>query len=145
MTQIWERLFISSLDGANKLAETNPHRITTVISLCDAAPRKAAKGVNYLHFPISDIRPVAVGTFDRIMDEVAVNIRWGRVLIHCAAGSVRAPLIAASYHGHLRLQEHRRGTRRCFRFASHYVGFRHPPELDQETSPLTGDYPARSI
>ena len=97
MTRIWERLFVGSLKDANLLAEANPHRITTVISLCDAAPRRPAKGVNYLHFPISDIRPVAVGTFDRIMDGVAENIRWGNLLIHCGVGSVRAPVITAAY------------------------------------------------
>jgi protein-tyrosine phosphatase len=97
MTQIWERLFISSLAETNKLAETNRHRITTVISLCDATPQRAARGVNYLHFPISDTHPITVGTFDRIMDAVAENIRWGKLLVHCGAGSVRAPLIAASY------------------------------------------------
>ena len=97
MTRIWERLFVGTLDDANQLAETNLHRITTVISLCDATPLNSANGVNYLHFPISDTRPIAGGAFDRIMDAVAENIRWGTVLLHCMGGQVRGPLIAASY------------------------------------------------
>lgn len=97
LTQIWERLFVGSLEDANLLAEANPHRITTVISLCDTAPRKTVKGINYLHFPISDIRPVAVGMFDRIMDTIAENIRWGKVVVHCASGVVRGPCISAAY------------------------------------------------
>lgn len=98
MTRIWERLFVGSLEDSAHLIKTNPHRITTVISLCDAAPRQTARGVNYLHFPISDTRPIAVGTFDRIMDAIAENIRWqSNVLVHCMGGQIRSPLIAASY------------------------------------------------
>ena len=97
MTRIWERLFVGSLQDANQLAETNPHRITTVISLCDATPANPAKRVNYLHLPINDTRAIPVGSFDRIMDGMAENIRWGSILVHCESGSVRAPLMVACY------------------------------------------------
>jgi len=97
MTRIWERLFCGSLDDANQLAEANPHRITTVISLCNATPVNHTKRVNYLHIPIDDTRPVPVGSFDRVMGGMAENIRWGSILVHCESGSVRAPLMVACY------------------------------------------------
>jgi hypothetical protein len=36
MTRIWQRLWVASLRDAEELAVANPHRITTVVSLCEA-------------------------------------------------------------------------------------------------------------
>lgn len=96
MTRIWERLFIGGLADAEQLAAKNPQRITTVISLSDIANAQRAS-VNYLHFPIEDDKPVSVRQFDRILDALMENIRWGTVLLHCAQGMSRAPSMAAAY------------------------------------------------
>lgn len=96
MTRIWERLFIGGFADAEQLAAKNPQRITTVISLSEI-PNTQRASINYLHFPIEDDKPVSVRQFDRILDALTENIRWGTVLLHCAQGTSRAPSMAAAY------------------------------------------------
>ncbi len=97
MTQIWERLFIGGLADAEELAAGNPHGITTVISLCELPVEAKRVSINYLHFAIEDDEPVSVWQFDRILDALYENIRWGTVLLHCSQGVSRAPSMAAAY------------------------------------------------
>jgi protein-tyrosine phosphatase len=97
MTQVWERLFIGGLADAEELAAGNPDCITTVISLSEIAVEGKRRGINYLHLPIVDDAPVPVRQFDRILDAISENIRWGTVLVHCAQGISRAPSLAAAY------------------------------------------------
>lgn len=96
MTRLWERLFIGGIADAEKLAAKNPFRITTVISLSEI-PNAQRASINYLHFSIEDDTPVSVRQFDRILDALMENVRWGTVLLHCAHGMSRAPSIAAAY------------------------------------------------
>jgi protein-tyrosine phosphatase len=96
-TQVWERLFIGSLEDAESLAGSNPLDITTVVTLCRETVRKSAPGVNYLHFPVPDARPLPAGRFDGIIDALWENLRWGKVLIHSLAGASRSPIIAAAW------------------------------------------------
>lgn len=97
MTQVWERLFIGGLADAEELAENNPHGVSTVISLSEIPVESKNRGINYLHLPIEDDERVPVREFDRILDALYENIRWGRVLLHCSQGMSRAPSLAASY------------------------------------------------
>jgi len=97
MTKIWERLYIGGIADANELAAGNPSAITTVISLCEVPVAEKCRGINYLHIPIEDNEPVPVHQFDRILDALYENIRWGKVLLHCAQGCSRAPRIATGY------------------------------------------------
>jgi protein-tyrosine phosphatase len=97
MTQIWERLFIGGLADAERLAEGNPNGISTVISLCVECVASKRQDVNYLRIPIVDEEPVPLGQFDRIMDALMENIRWGTVLLHCGVGISRAPALTAAY------------------------------------------------
>jgi protein-tyrosine phosphatase len=97
MTQIWERLFLGSLADAERLAKANPNGIDTVISLCENSVHPRRQGVNYLHIPIEDEEPIPVGQFDRIMDAMAENIRWGTVLVNCGVGISRAPTMTAAW------------------------------------------------
>ena len=97
MTQIWERLFVGSLQDAQRLSRRNSNRIATVISLSEQCVEKKAAGVNYIHIPIEDEEPVPVGQFDRIMDALALNIRQGNMLVHCALGLSRSPTLTAAY------------------------------------------------
>lgn len=96
-TQVWERLFIGGIEDAKALAESNPLEIATVITLCREKVPKVASDVNYLHFPVAVTRRVLAPEFDRIIDAVWENIRWGKVLIHSIAGDNRAPLLAAAW------------------------------------------------
>jgi protein-tyrosine phosphatase len=97
MTRIWERLFLGSLADAEELVDANPGGITTVISLSEIPVASRREGVNYLHIPIEDDEPVPVRQFDRILDSLTENIRWGSVLLHCGVGVSRAPSLAAAY------------------------------------------------
>lgn len=97
MTRIWERLYLGGIDDAEALAKSNPKRITTVISVCSERVRIRARGVNYLQFPVEDGRRIPVTRFDAIIDGIAENIRWGRLLVHCMVGMSRSPVIVASW------------------------------------------------
>jgi protein-tyrosine phosphatase len=97
MTRIWERLFIGSVADAEELADGNPERITTVLSLSETPVDARRASIAYLHFPIEDAEPVSVLQFDRILDALSENIRWGTVLLHCSQGVSRAPSLAAAY------------------------------------------------
>lgn len=96
-SQVWERLWVGGLTDAEELADDNPHRITTVVSLSEIPVESKRRGVNYLHLPIEDAEQVPVQQFDAIMDALSENIRWGTVLLHCAQGTSRAPSMAAAY------------------------------------------------
>jgi protein-tyrosine phosphatase len=97
MTKIWERLFLGSLRDAEALAGSNPHGVTTVITLCLEKVGNKNPGINYLRFPIDDSSPLRVGQFDSIIDAIAENIRWGTVLLHCVVGTSRSPIVAAAW------------------------------------------------
>lgn len=97
MTHVWTRLFLGGLTDAQRLAKENPNHIGTVISLCEACVASKRHGVNYVHIPIEDDQPVPVGHFDRIMDAIAENVRWGTVLLHCGVGISRAPSMTAAW------------------------------------------------
>ena len=97
MSQVWERLHIGGLADAEELAEGNPHRISTVISLTENPVEAKRRDINYLHLPIEDDEPVPVRQFYCIMDAIRKNIRWGAVLLHCGVGVSRAPSLTAAY------------------------------------------------
>ena len=97
ITKVWERLFVGGQRDAQKLATSNRHRITTVISLCEEQKLRRNPTVNYLHIPIADATPIDIGQFDGVMDAIAENIRWGTVLVHCGSGICRAPIMAAAW------------------------------------------------
>ena len=97
MTHVWERLWLGSRWDAEELAGANPHRITLVISLCEACVTAKLRDVRYTHIRIEDAEPVPARKFDAIMNAVAQNIRRGTVLLHCAEGVSRAPSLTAAY------------------------------------------------
>jgi protein-tyrosine phosphatase len=97
MTQIWERFFLGSLVDAQRLAKVNPYHIDTVISLSEISVETKRPGVNYVHLPIEDDRPVPVGKFDSVMDAIAENVRWGTILVYCGFGISRAPTLTAAW------------------------------------------------
>ena len=97
VTQVWERLFIGGIGDAEALAESNPPKITTVVTLCREKVQKGTPDINYIHFPLRDARPILVGRFDGIIDSLWENIRWGKVLLVSQSGTSRAPMIAAAW------------------------------------------------
>ena len=97
VTQVWERLFIGGIGDAEALAESNPSKSPQWSPCAGREVQKGAPGINYLHFPLRDARPIPVGRFDEIIDALWENIRWGKVLIHSLAGASRSPIIAAAW------------------------------------------------
>ena len=97
VTQVWERLFIGGIGDAEALAESNPLEITTVVTLCREKVQKGTPDINYIHFPVWDARPIPVGHFDEIIDNLFENLRWGKVLVHSRAGASRSPILAAAW------------------------------------------------
>ena len=97
MTRVWERLWLGCIRDAEELAVANPHRITTVISLCEARVTGKRRDVRYVQIPIEDAEPVPARKFDAIMKAIAQNIRRGAVLLHCGEGVSRAPSMTAAY------------------------------------------------
>jgi protein-tyrosine phosphatase len=96
-TQVWERLFCGDRNDAEYLVKTNPVGITTVISVCEDRVFRRTPGINYIHVPMVDAMPVTVGQFDAIIDAIAENIRWGKVLIHCDRGVSRSSIMTAAW------------------------------------------------
>src|SRR5690349_18733840 len=97
MTKIWERLYLGRLNDAAQLAAANPFGITAVVSLCSHKVPRKAKGVNYTRIVIADSSPVSARQFDAIMAAIAEGIRHGKLLIHCAGGVNRSPIMAAAW------------------------------------------------
>jgi protein-tyrosine phosphatase len=97
MTRVWERLYIGCRKDAETLNSDNPHRITTVISLCEERVLWQSRRINYLHFPVADAEPIPRAQFDSVIDAIGENVRWGTVLINCAAGVSVSPVIVAAW------------------------------------------------
>jgi dual specificity phosphatase 12 len=97
MTRIWERLFVGSLQDAERLSRKNLNQIATVISLCEQCVELKAADVRYIHLPFEDDEPVPMRQFNAVMDAMAINIRKGTVLVNCGVGISRAPILTAAY------------------------------------------------
>lgn len=97
MTKIWERLFVGNLKDAEQLARSNPHRITTVISLCREHALRRAPKITYIHIPIPDARQISAQKFEDIMYAIAIGVRRGNLLVHCLAGMSRSPILVAAW------------------------------------------------
>jgi protein-tyrosine phosphatase len=97
MTQIWERLFLGSLADVETLARGNPNDIDTVISLCEECVDHQAVDIRYIYLPVEDDEPVPVRQFEAVMQAIAEGIRTGTVLVYCAVGFSRSPILIAAY------------------------------------------------
>ena len=80
ITQVWEHLYIGSLNDAERLTADNPASITTVVSLCPEDVLPKAKGIKYEGIPIPDAQPISAAQFEEIMKTLAEQIRRGAVL-----------------------------------------------------------------
>jgi atypical dual specificity phosphatase len=97
VTKIWERLFLGSLKDAEQLARSNPHRITTVLSLCRQQAIHRAPKITYIHIPIPDARPISAQKFEDIIYAMAIGVRRGNLLVHCLEGMNRSPILIAAW------------------------------------------------
>src|SRR5450759_825273 len=97
ITKIWWRLYLGSMFDAQRLAKTNPHGLTHVVSLSENAPITTHSKVTYVHLPVEDELAIPPARFNAIMDAISNNIRRGRLLVHCGSGISRGPIMAAAY------------------------------------------------
>jgi hypothetical protein len=118
ITQVWERPFIGSFMDAEELAESNPHGIGTVITLCEKQLRHRNPSINYVYAPVADSSPITVSQYRQVTDALFEGIcgktplhrvcgmtvtdafyegTCGKVLLHCVAGISRTPVIAACW------------------------------------------------
>jgi len=97
MTRILERLYLGCAGDADDLAVSNPLGITAVVNVETQPNRSKRDGIRYVHFPIDESERVLPGTFGPVMGALTQLLRTGKVLVHCEAGSSRAPVVAALY------------------------------------------------
>ena len=97
MTRILERLYLGCAGDADDLAVSNPLGITAVVNVETQPNRSKRDGIRYVHFPINESARVLPGTFGPVMAALSQLIRTGKVLVHCEAGSSRAPVVTALY------------------------------------------------
>jgi protein-tyrosine phosphatase len=97
MTRVWERIYVGDRNDAERLGESNPAGITSIVSLCEEKVPRRNFTINYIHLPIADAKPMRVGQFDAVIEALTENIRWGTVLLHCGSGMSRAPIMAAAW------------------------------------------------
>jgi protein-tyrosine phosphatase len=93
----FERLFVGSLRAAERLAEANPLGIRTIVSVCAEKIQSRCPDVTYVQFPMVDAQPLRFEMVDEVMQTIARNIIAGGVLIHCAVGLSRSPVMVALY------------------------------------------------
>lgn len=93
----FERLFLGDLRASERLAKGNPLGIRTVVSVCSEKIHARSNEIKYVDLPILDAQPLPFGVVDEVVRAIARNIPAGRVLIHCAAGLSRSPVMAAIY------------------------------------------------
>jgi protein-tyrosine phosphatase len=99
MTKIWDRIYLGSFKDSEQLATANPCGIATVLSLCEEEVRRA-ENISYMHLPIADSRPIAAERFGEIMMAIERGVHQGKLLVHCAGGMSRSPIMVAAWMHH---------------------------------------------
>ena len=97
ITQVWERLFIGSIDDAEALAESNPHDITTLVTLCPEMVPEEVAGINHLYLPMLPDLALPVDIFNERIDVLCESLRRESLLLHSLDGVNRAPIMAAAW------------------------------------------------
>jgi protein-tyrosine phosphatase len=93
----FDRLFVSDFRAAERLANENPLGIRTVLGVCIEKIQSRCPDITYVQFPMLDAQPLEFEMVDEVMHTVARSIIGGGVLIHCAAGLSRSPVMVALY------------------------------------------------
>ncbi len=98
MTSVWKRaLYIGSLKDAEQLFSANPMNVACVLSLCPDEIERKSPTIYYMRMPIADSKPVSKQQVEQIMAAIEEGLRRGNLLIHCAAGYSRSPILAAAW------------------------------------------------
>lgn len=100
-TQILPYLFLGGMEDAKALVRTNPHQISTVITLCREPVQWRVLGIRYVHFPLRDGRPISIAWLYAILTAIEEGMARGAILVHCCAGMSRSPAVVAAYLDHI--------------------------------------------
>jgi protein-tyrosine phosphatase len=93
----FERLFLGSLRAAELLTKSNLLEMRSVVSVCTEEVQSRSPKITYVHLQVLDAEFLPFDVVDEVMRAIARSIRAGPVLIHCAAGLSRSPVMAALY------------------------------------------------
>jgi predicted protein tyrosine phosphatase len=96
ITKVWERLYVGDSKAAERLAVENPLGINAIITLCPEPIRSKNPKINYIHIPMPD-GAVEPEILDSVVNAIAIQIRKGKLLLHCSAGFSRSPCMAAMW------------------------------------------------
>jgi protein-tyrosine phosphatase len=97
ITKVFERLYVGDASDTEWLSDSNPLGITAVVNVNEARNHSRRDGIKYVHFPLDETRRVPPRVFEQVMTAIGQLIRVGKVLVHCAAGSSRSPVVVALY------------------------------------------------
>lgn len=97
-SRITDNLWLSGYKAASDLWNSNPAGITHVLDVSTNDPYLEAEGINYMHCPFHDGHDIPADKFAAAMAFLSfANDNGGKILVHCAAGISRSPVIVASF------------------------------------------------
>ncbi len=97
ITKIWERLYLGNANDADHLSVPNRLGITAVVNVSLEPNRHRQDGIKYVHLPLDESEWIPPLKIEQVMTTISRLVRTGKVLVHCAAGFSRSPVIAALY------------------------------------------------
>src|SRR5271166_194047 len=105
-SKVTDNIWLSGRKPASSLWNANPAGITHVLNVSTEEPYLQAEGITYMDCPFHDGSEIPADKFAACMAFLSfASENGGRILVHCAAGISRSPVIVASFLHHSRKME----------------------------------------